>query len=254
MRKTSISGQRNKSVAFFDIDGTLTDGFTIFSFAEFLHKNGCFLQPSLHLMQQDRAAYQQSARREQDYREFAVNLVDHYAQGLEGQQVEHVRSLSPTFLEGALQNRIPDYGIQSFAAPLVKMMNPVATTIAISGSPQESLVALTTYLGFQEFNSTLIGIDEGRYNGQVNCNLAISESKGQLVRTYMVDEVNLETSFAFGDSVQDVPILEAVGNAFVVGGNLELQNIGRRRGWFVITAPDDILRVVMNRITLLFGV
>lgn len=247
------SGKRNKSLAFFDIDGTLTEGFTIFSFAEFLHLKGCFHTASLLMMEQDKATYQASKRGEQDYHEFAVKLVDHYAQGLKGQSVEYIQSLSPFFLDSALQNRITDYKIQEFAGTLVKMMNPIATTIAISGSPYESLISLTSYLGFQELNSTLVEILDGRYTGNAERNLAISESKRALVRTYLGDGINLEASFAFGDSVQDVPILETVGNAFVLGGNLELQKIGRLRGWSVLTAQDDIVSVVRNKISSLLG-
>jgi phosphoserine phosphatase len=251
--KTPWLGNSVKSLAFFDIDGTLTDGFTIFSFAEFLTGKGCFHPSSLDLMQHDRATYQGSKRSEQDYHEFAVKLVDHYAQGLKDQQADVILSLSPSFLESALQNQIADYRIHGFAPLLVQMINPIATTIAISGSPRESLISLTSYLGFQELNSTLIGMEGGRYTGQVDRNLAISGSKRQLVSAYLDHGVNLETSFAFGDSVQDVPILEVVGNPFVMGGNPELQNIGRRRGWFVTSTEDDIVSVVKNRITLLFG-
>jgi phosphoserine phosphatase len=253
LNNTLTLGKRNKSLAFFDIDGTLTEGFTIFSFAEFLTKKGCFHPSCLDLMQHDRATYQGSRKGEQDYHEFAVKWVDHYAQGLKDQRADYIRSLSPSFLESALQNQIADYRIHGFATLLVEMINPFATTIAISGSPLESLLSLTAYLGFQEVNSTRIGIEQGCYNGQVDLNLAISESKRQLVSSYLVDEINGATSFAFGDSVQDVPILEVVGNAFVMGGNPELQNIGRQRGWFVSSGGDDIVSVVKDRIALLFG-
>jgi HAD superfamily phosphoserine phosphatase-like hydrolase len=251
--QTQTPGSRNNSLAFFDIDGTLTDGFTIFSFAEFLYQQGCFNRSGLDLMQQDKSTYQASARGEQDYHEFAVKLVDHYALGLKDWQVEQIQSLSPAFLEHALQNQVAGYRIHGFAKVLLEMINPIATTIAISGSPLESLSALVSYLGFQELNSTLINVDDGRYTGQVDRNLAISESKRHLVGAYLVEGVNLEASFAFGDSVQDVPILEAVGNAFVLGSNSELQSIGRRRGWAVLSAQDDIVGVVKSRITSLFG-
>ncbi len=254
MSKALTLGKRNRSLAFFDIDGTLTDGFTIYSFAEFLYKKGHFRASCFDLMQQDKATYQGSERTEQDYHSFAVKLVEHYAQGLRDQPADYIRSLSTSFLESALQNQIADYKVHGFAAALVRMMNPIATTIAISGSPEESLFPLVTYLGFQELNSTLIGIEQGLYTGQVVRNLAIGKSKRQLVGTYLVDEVSLETSFAFGDSIQDVPVLEAVGNAFVMGGNPGLQKIGRQKGWFVISAQDDIVRVVKERITLLFGI
>ena len=253
MSQTQTPGSRNRSLAFFDIDGTLTDGFTIFSFAEFLFQQGCFNRPGLDLMQQDRSTYQASARGEQDYHEFAVKLVEHYALGLQDRQVEQIQSLSPAFLDRALQNQVAGYTIHGFARVLVEMINPIATTIAISGSPLESLSALVSYLGFQELNSTLIKVDNGRYTGHVDRNLAISESKRQLVGAYLVEGVNLEASFAFGDSVQDVPVLETVGNPFVLGSNLELQSIGRRRGWSVVSAQDDIVGIVKSRITSLFG-
>ncbi len=254
MSKTRTPGKRKRrALAFFDIDGTLTDGFTIFSFAEFLNEKGCFRPLCFNLMQQDKATYQGSARGERDYHEFAVKLVEHYAQGLQDQQAEYIRSLSPLFLESVLQNQIAGYRIHSFATALVEMMNPIATTIAISGSPRESLTSLVDYLGFQELNSTLLGIEQGHYTGHVDRNLALGQSKRELVAIYLVDGVNLEISFAFGDSIQDVPILEAVGNAFVVGGNVQLENIGRRRGWFVISAQDDIVKVVNRTITSLFG-
>jgi HAD superfamily hydrolase (TIGR01490 family) len=252
--KALITGKPKRSLAFFDIDGTLTDGFTILSFAEFLNKKGCFHPSYLSLLQQDRAAYQGSKRAEQDYYEFAVKLVDHYAQGLKDQQAERIQSLSYSFLESALQNQLADYRIHGFAQALVKMINPIATTIAVSGSPREALFPLTAYLGFQELHSTLIEIAQGRYTGRVDKNLAIGESKKQLVDSYLAGEINLETSFAFGDSVQDIPMLEVVGNAFVMGGNPELQNIGGQRGWAVISARDDIVDIVKHRITLLFGV
>lgn len=253
MSKTQTTGKPDRSLAFFDIDGTLTDGFTIVSFAGFLFHKGCFNPSSLDLIEHDTALYLGSKRGEGDYFEFVVNLVDHYAQGLKGQEVDYIRSLSSSFLETALHNQISGYKIHGFAPLLVEMINPVATTIAISGSTEESLIALTAYLGFQEINSTLISKKQGRYTGKVDRNLAISGSKRQLVNTYLAGGVNLEKSFAFGDSVQDVPILEVVGNPFVMGGNPELQNIGRQRGWFVTSPGDDIVSIVKNRITVLFG-
>lgn len=253
MSKTPILGEPHRSLAFFDIDGTLTTGFTIAAFAEFLCEKGCFDRECLDLMRRDKAAYQESERSKHDYHEFAVNWVNHYAQGLKGQQAEYVQSLSAPFLNSALKREIPDYEIHDFAKLLVETFNPVATTIAVSGSPWESLESLTTYLGFRQLNSTLIEMEQGRYTGQIDRNLAITESKRQVVDSYVVDDVDLKMSFAFGDSLQDVPMLEAVGNPFVLGGNRALQVIGRRRGWFVTSQGVDIVAVVKNRISALYG-
>ena len=67
-------------------------------------------------------------------------------------------------------------------------------------------------------------------------------------------EINLKTSFAFGDSIQDVPLLETVGNAYVRGDNRELRQLAQQRGWYVISAHDDVMSIVRARTALLFGV
>lgn len=241
------------SVAFFDIDGTLTDGFTIFSFAEFLRERALFLASGLSLMQQDAAAYQSSKRGELDYHDFAVKLVDHYAAGLKGQKVENVESCSADFLAAALQGKVDGYRIHGFARDLVELINPTARTVAISGSPWESLSSLTTYMDFQEVHTTTLEVEQGYFTGHVHRNMAIRESKRQLVDSYLAGEIKLKTSFAFGDSVQDVPLLEAVGNAYVLGENQELRKLAIQKGWYVISAHDDVVSIVRARITSLFG-
>ena len=220
----------------------------------FLADKQLFPPSYLNLMQQDRATYQSSGRGELDYHDFAVKLVDHYAQGLKGQKAEDVGSLSPGFLHAALEGHIDGYRIHSFARELVELMNPIATTVAISGSPRESLSGLTAYLDFQEVHATLLEVRQGTFTGRVDRNLAIRESKNHLVSSFLTSEIDLKTSFAFGDSVQDVPLLEIVGNAFVLGENQELRNIGWTKGWQVITAQEDVVSIVRERIAGLFGV
>ncbi len=253
MTQIPSPGRPNRSLAFFDVDGTLTEGFTVFSFAQFLHGKGFFDLSCLRLMQQDRAIYQKSERGEADYHEFAVNLVLHYAQGLAGQQVEQIQSFSPSFLQAALEGQIPDYGIHGFARELVELLNPLVKTIAISGSPWESLSPLAAYLGLQELHTTLLGIEQGLYTGQVDRNLATSEAKRQLVGSYLLHDVDRKTSFAFGDSVQDIPMLEVVDNAFVLGENEALQDAARRRGWEVLSAEGDAVGRLKSRIASVFG-
>jgi HAD superfamily hydrolase (TIGR01490 family) len=242
-----------RSVAFFDIDGTLTDGFTIFSFAVFLENKNLFLPSYLNLMHQDSATYESSARGELDYHDFAVKLVDHYAQGLKGRKADEVGTFSSAFLDAALEDQIDGYRVHAFARDLVEIMNPVATTVAISGSPWESLSALTAYMDFQEVHSTLLEVKQGTFTGRVDRNLAIRESKSQLVTSFLTGDINLKTSFAFGDSVQDVPLLEIVGNPFVLGENQELRGIARQRGWHVLAVQEDVVSIIRARITRLFG-
>ena len=51
----------------------------------------------------------------------------------------------------------------------------------------------------------------------------------------------------------DLPILEAVGNPFVLGKNQNLQRIGRNRGWSVITNESLVIKTVEEQIEKLFS-
>jgi hypothetical protein len=47
-------------------------------------------------------------------------------------------------------------------------------------------------------------------------------------------EIDMEASYAYSDSVSDLPMLRSVGNAVVVNPDAELLEIARREGWQVM--------------------
>jgi len=48
--------------------------------------------------------------------------------------------------------------------------------------------------------------------------------------------VNLSSSYAYGDRVQDIPVLEMVGHPVAVYPDKELLTYANERGWTVIGA------------------
>jgi phosphoserine phosphatase len=131
-------------------------------------------------------------------------------------------------------------------------MKKVGITIAISGSPLESLLPLKQRLSFDELRATTLEANGGVYTGRAVLNLAIDTAKREVVKGYLSD-IDETRSFAFGDSVHDLPILEAVANPFVLGNNSELQAIGRGRGWVVASDEKEVFKKAQERIELVFG-
>jgi phosphoserine phosphatase len=199
-------------------------------------------------MESDFVAYSVSDKSDYPYRKFAIDLVDHYAFGLAGVPTQEVSESSEKFWEKALDGEIKDYQVLGFAKELTRLMSILGRTIAITGSPIESIRPLQRHLGISEAAGTILHIDSGRFTGSVVRNTALDVQKQKVVAEYLDHSINTKLSFAFGDSVHDLPLLEAVGNPFVLGDNAHLRQIGRDRNWTVITQQDEVLSLVNDRL------
>ena len=106
----------------------------------------------------------------------------------------------------------------------------------VSASPFEIVTPLAQYLGVESTISTRAEIDdEGRYTGGVEF-YAYGPYKADALRELAVtDGIDLAESFAYSDSITDLPMLEAVGHPVVVNPDRELRRIALERGWEIRT-------------------
>jgi HAD superfamily hydrolase (TIGR01490 family) len=105
----------------------------------------------------------------------------------------------------------------------------------VSSSPEEVVRPLARHFGVSGVIATRaqVGADN-RYTGELEF-YAYGEHKAEAIRSLASRaRVNLETSFAYSDSVTDVPMLEAVGHPVVVNPDRHLARIAKERGWPVL--------------------
>ena len=104
----------------------------------------------------------------------------------------------------------------------------------ISASPEEIVVPLARYLEVDEAIATRAGIDaEGRYTGDVDF-YAYGPFKAQRMREVAEQRgIDLAASYAYSDSVTDIPMLDAVGHAVAVNPDRDLARAAADRGWEV---------------------
>jgi phosphoserine phosphatase len=101
----------------------------------------------------------------------------------------------------------------------------------VSSSPEEVVRPLAERLGDVEVIATRVEIEDGRYAGRLafycygpNKAVAIREVADR-------DGIDLGESYAYSDSITDLPMLEAVGHPVAVNPDRDLRRVATERGW-----------------------
>ena len=85
-------------------------------------------------------------------------------------------------------------------------------------------------LGADDVIATRMEIVDGRYTGNIEY-YAYAEEKARAIRALAEERgYDLEASFAYSDSVTDVPMLEAVGHPHAVNPDKELRRVAADAG------------------------
>jgi HAD superfamily hydrolase (TIGR01490 family) len=105
----------------------------------------------------------------------------------------------------------------------------------VSASPEEVVRPMARYIGVDDVIATKARIDEhGKYTGEVDI-YAYGPAKADAVRAVAAEQgIDLAGSYAYSDSVTDVPLLEAVGHPHAVNPDKDLLKEAEKRGWPVL--------------------
>jgi HAD superfamily phosphoserine phosphatase-like hydrolase len=106
-----------------------------------------------------------------------------------------------------------------------------ARVILASGTYQPMLEAFALHYGFEAIGTPL-GIQAGELTGQLSGEVNVGTHK----RSRLLNALNGEPlTRAYGDTLPDLPMLEAAREAVIVGGNdAKLEKIALERGWRVL--------------------
>ncbi|HEX9123761.1 MAG TPA: HAD-IB family hydrolase [Actinomycetota bacterium] len=103
----------------------------------------------------------------------------------------------------------------------------------VSSSPEEVVRPLARHFGVNGVIATRARIEEGKYTGELEFYCA-GEGKAQAIRQ-LADRVgiDLEGSYAYSDSISDLPMLEEVGHPVTVNPDRDLRKVAEEKGWDV---------------------
>lgn len=110
-------------------------------------------------------------------------------------------------------------------------------TFLVSAAGNDMVAQLAHVLGMEGGIGTSYAVDaeSGNYTGELSGPFVYGAGKVEAMRRYADEHgIELASSYAYSDSVSDLPMLRAVGNPVVVNPDQALLEIARAEGWRVM--------------------
>ena len=105
--------------------------------------------------------------------------------------------------------------------------------VIVSSSPIEIVEPLAEMLRVDHFIATQPQVEDGKYTGELDF-YAYGPYKAEAMEKLAVErDIDLQGSYAYTDSVTDLPMLETVGHPVPVNPDKELRRVASDRGWDV---------------------
>jgi putative phosphoserine phosphatase/1-acylglycerol-3-phosphate O-acyltransferase len=207
--------------AFFDLDRTLLEGFSVYSFLQQRLTSGA-MPP----------------------REMLANAaaVTNYTLGRVG--FSGVLRTTSRALRGVSERSFVDLGQEVFQKHLRSRVYPEAralvdahqrkghTVAIISSATRYQIEPVARELGIQHVLCTRLEVEDGVFTGEIVPPPCWKEGKATAARNLAREQgLELEASYFYTDAAEDLPLLEIVGNPHPLNPDKELAAIAAERGW-----------------------
>ena len=215
------------AAAFFDVDNTMMVGASIFHFARGLAARKFFTTADLIGFAWQQLKFRIGGR-ETEYstttgRDTALSFVA-------GRPVAEITALGEEIYDELMADRI-----WAGTRALAQMHLDAGQRVwLVTATPVELALIIARRLGLTGALGTVAESVDGHYTGRLVGEILHGPAKAHAVRALAVTEgLDLRRCTAYSDSVNDVPMLSAVGTAVAVNPDSELRDIAKERGWQV---------------------
>lgn len=107
--------------------------------------------------------------------------------------------------------------------------------IVVSASPIELVGRISDALGLEGAVATRSELDNGCYTGRLAGEFCYGHGKVIEIEKLSAERgYDLTRSWAYSDSISDLPMMERVGNAVAVNPDKELRRLAGERGWRIV--------------------
>jgi HAD superfamily hydrolase (TIGR01490 family) len=214
------------SAAFFDLDRTLMAGSSAYHFGRAMYKAG-----GISRRQIARDAADQVRFRLRGSTDAGVNaLLDRVMEGIKDTRVSDLARMTADTLAGILPRIYPQ-----MMQVVREHQDAGRRAYIVTAASSEIAQVLAQVLAMDGAIGTRSEIRDGVYTGELDGPFVYGEGKARALREFAAAEgIELEASWAYSDSVSDLPMLEAVGNPVAVNPDAALLEVARREGWQVL--------------------
>lgn len=213
------------AAAFFDVDNTMMMGASIFHFARGLASRKYFDTSDLAGFAWQQLKFRVGGRETK--------------QGVQGN-----RESALSFAAGRSVDEIVELGEEIYDELMADKIWPGTRALAnmhldagqrvwlVTATPVELALIIARRLGLTGALGTVAESVDGRYTGRLVGEVLHGPAKAHAARSLAAREgLNLRRCSAYGDSVNDVPMLSVVGTAVAINPDSDLRDTARQRGW-----------------------
>ena len=216
-----------RGAAFFDLDRTLMAGSSGMHFGRAAFRTGMVGRRRLLRWGVDHVRFR--LRGSTDER--TDELLREVKELLTGVAERDIARMAPDLLAGILPRIYP------------QMLDEVRAhqdagrpTFIVSAAGNDLVKALAAVLGMEGGIGTRWAVGpDGKYTGEMDGPFVYGKGKVEAMRRFAAKhDIDMDASFAYSDSVSDLPMLRSVGHAVVVNPDADLLEIARQEGWQVM--------------------
>ena len=218
-----------KNLAIFDLDNTILNGDSDYSWIKFLIDIGYVNKQEYEKKNQyfyDK--YYEGNLNYDEWAEFALSTI-------KGKKPEEIEDLLSEFLSSVIEPMINIYALR-----LLHNHHHKDDVMLLASATNSVIVnPIAKRLGFENIVATEVEIIDGVYSGKVRDIPALGEGKLQKVREWMSTSniYDFKNTTFYSDSINDFPLLSVVKNPVAVNPDDKLREECQKRAWEIIDLP-----------------
>ena len=145
-----------------------------------------------------------------------------------GLEVAEMKMLSTEMFEAYIRPKI----FSEAMSQIQEHKEQGTAIVLVTGSLDFVVQPIADYLAVDAVLAPQLREQDGQFTGELTTAPLIGEAKAEAMRNYADQhEVSLEESYAYGDSQSDLPMLECVGNPIVVNPGKSFRQKALKSGW-----------------------
>lgn len=216
--------QGPRIAAFFDVDNTIIRGASSFHLAKALYRRGFFKTRDIIVFAIKQARYLVYGESKKDIDEVRARALTL----MKGHSVAEVIAVGEEVYDQVLANRIYE-GTKKLLEQHLAAGHQVWL---VTATPAEVGDLIARRLGATGALTTHVESFEGFYTGRLVGEMMHGEAKSTGVKKLAAKQnIKLAESFAYGDSMNDVPLLNTVGNPCAINPDARIRKHAQIVGW-----------------------
>lgn len=232
---TPASKPQKKVAAFFDVDNTLVCGSTSILFGKVAFTGGSIKRRDIWRFMWEHVMYMRRGEKNSkmaDFKDRALMLTKGYS-------VEELQGLIDQVYRDEIKPRLWPRSLER----LKHHLEQGHEVWLVSAAPVELAQAIADDLGATGALGTIVGHDGNVLTGELVGAPLHGKAKRRAIKALAKERgISLRKSWAYSDSVNDLPMLSAVGNQVAVNPDQQLRRYAVAAGWEILRQRRRELR------------